>query len=294
MTSAFNPSTEFPRPDHFLVHISDTHLLADTAGPDARLHGVAASADNLRRFLDDLLLSRVYPEALIFSGDLADTGDAAAYAALRGIVKPYADAMNAQVIWAMGNHDDRANFRTELLDDAAGVGPGSTPTAPVDYVTMIGGLRIVVLDSSVPGEHYGALDDSQLAWLRDVLAKPAPEGTLLVMHHAPLPCIQYDAMTIELRDQVALADVLAGTDVRSIVSGHVHYTSFGTFAGIPVVTASSTSYSQDLQVPHLGTRGRDAYQAMNFIHVFPTTVLHTDVHFVEGRTVGEEIPGSVG
>lgn len=276
--------SEQPLPTHFLVHISDTHFLDPAEGP---LYGVAHYQETLAALLRDVSSTGVYPEALIFSGDLADTGDAQAYARLRTIVEPFANAMGAQIIWAMGNHDDRANFRAQLLDE-----PASSDTAPCDYVTWIGGLRIIALDSTVPGEHYGVFERSQLEWLRDELATPAPEGTLLVMHHPPVPCVQELAVSVELKGQAALADVLRGTDVRAILAGHLHYSTFTTFAGIPVSVATSSCYTQDLLTPHRGVRGRDEFQGFHYVHVYPESVMHSVVLPRNGRTVGEEIWGA--
>ena len=97
------------------------------------------------------------------------------------------------------------------------------------------------------------------------------------MHHPPLPSVLDLAALVELRDQSALAEVLFGSDVRSILAGHLHYSSTGTFAGIPVSVASATCYTQDLSVPAGGTRGRDAARAFNLVHVYGSTVVHSVV-----------------
>ena len=55
----------------------------------------------------------------------------------------------------------------------------------------------------------------------------------------------------------AILAVLAGTDVRMILGGHLHYSTHSLFAGIPVSVASATCYTQDLTVPVGGTRPRD-------------------------------------
>ena len=259
-------SAEHPRPDHFLLHISDTHLLAG----GGRLYDRVASEEHLRRLFDEFEASGARPEAIVFTGDLADRGEADAYRRLRGIVEPVAHDLGAELVWVMGNHDDRRAFRTELLDEPAS-------DAPVDAVTEVGGLRIVTLDSSVPGRHYGEVSRAQLDWLAAVLAEPAPHGTILAMHHPPVPSVLDLAVSVELRDQVNLAETLVGTDVRSILAGHLHYSSTATFAGIPVSVASATCYTQDLNVPVGGTRGRDGARSFNLVHVYPTTVLHSVV-----------------
>jgi Icc protein len=255
---------EHARPDHFLLHLSDTHLLPG----DKALYGAVDAEGNLRRLAEGFEKSGSRPEAIIFTGDLADKGDLEAYAKLRGIVEPFAARIGAEIIWCMGNHDDRDAFRRGLLDEDGGY-------SPVDRVHDVGGLRVIVLDSSVPGFHHGEVSRDQLEWLRDVLATPAPHGTILAMHHPPIPAVLDLAMTVELRGQQSLAEVLRGTDVRSIVAGHLHYSTAATFAGIPVSVASATCYSQDLAVEFGGTRAQNGATSFNLVHVYDDTIVHS-------------------
>jgi Icc protein len=256
---------EYPAPERILLHISDTHLRA--AG--SRLFDLIDGVERLERALGAIEASGIRPDAVVFTGDLADLGERDAYEALRERVEPFARRLATRVVWVMGNHDDRAAFRAGLLDDP------SADARPVDRVEELDGLRLVTLDSTVPGHHHGELSDDQLAWLRSVLATPAPLGTILAMHHPPVPSVLPLAASVELRDQRRLAAVLRGTDVRSIIAGHLHYSTFATFAGIPVSVASSTCYAQDLTVPVGGTRPQDGAQAFNLVHVFADTVVHS-------------------
>jgi 3',5'-cyclic AMP phosphodiesterase CpdA len=268
-------------PEHFLLHISDTHFVADRKP----LHDAVDSDAQLGRLLSRIELSGQRPDALIFSGDLADEGDFGAYQRLRQMVEPVASRLGAPVIWAAGNHDERKAFRSALLG-----GPPSS--APIDSVTDIKGLRIVVLDSSVPGAHHGDVEDAQLVWLRSVLSTPAPHGTLLVIHHPPVPSPLSALDSVALRDQSRLADVLTGTDVRGILSGHLHYSTSSVFAGIPVSVAPAVVYSQDLFVSD-GIRGVDGGRAVNLVHVYGDRVVHSSVPFEQFpdlyRLTAEEI-----
>jgi 3',5'-cyclic-AMP phosphodiesterase len=272
--------SEHPAPTHFLLHVSDTHLMPD----GELLHGTLDSAERLRRVFADLENSGARPEAIVFTGDLADRGDPEAYARLREIVEPAAERLGARVLWAMGNHDDRHAVREHLLDEPA-------TGDPLDRVHWLDGLRVVVLDTTVPGAHHGHLDSGQLDWLRHELSVPAPEGTILAMHHPPVPCVQPLATLVELREQAQLAEAVRGSDVRGIIAGHLHYSTTATFAGIPVSVASATCYTQDLASPVdaagiRGTRGRDAAQAYNLVHVYPETIVHSVVPAAGGDTVG--------
>ncbi|MEW1976415.1 phosphodiesterase [Microbacterium profundi] len=259
---------EHPAAERVLLHISDTHLRASTP----MLFGHIDGAARLELALHAMEASHVRPDGIVFTGDLADLGEEDAYEMLRALVEPFAARLDAPVFWVMGNHDDRRSFRRTLLDDAV-----SDAYAPVDRVDELNGLRLITLDTSVPGHHHGELSRAQLDWLADQLAEPAPLGTLLAMHHPPVPSVLPLASTVELHDQRALAEVVRDTDVRAIIAGHLHYSTFATFAGIPVSVASSTCYAQDLTVPVGGTRPQDGSQAFNLIHVFDDTIVHSVV-----------------
>lgn len=289
---------EHPRAERVLLHLSDTHLRAH----GARLYDRVDAEAYLARALGAIEASGVAPDALVFTGDLADRGEPDAYGRIRRLVEPLAETLGARVVWVMGNHDDRAAFRSHLLPHDV-----ADPLAPVDRVDELDGLRIVTLDSTVPGLHHGELADAQLEWLRAELATPAPLGTILAMHHPPVPSVLDLAASVELRDQRRLADVVRGSDVRAIVAGHLHYSTFATFAGIPVSVASATCYTQDLTVPVGGTRPRDGAQGFNLVHVYDETIVHSVVpmdaarplQFVDAaesslrlRAAGIEIPAA--
>jgi 3',5'-cyclic AMP phosphodiesterase CpdA len=141
------------------------------------------------------------------------------------------------------------------------------------------------------------LTEHQLRWLVGVLAEPAPKGTIIAMHHPPMPGVQPLTQLVELRGQRAFADVVRGTDVRAIIAGHLHYSSFSTFAGIPVSVASATCYTQDLVGEVLddgtrSTRGRDTHQSYNLVQIFEDTIVHAVVQQGGGNTVGEPVPAA--
>ena len=142
----------------------------------------------------------------------------------------------------------------------------------------VDGLRIIALDTSVPGYHHGELTDDQLGWLRDQLATPAPHGTLLALHHPPIPVPMLRAAEIiELDDQHRLAEVLEGSDVRAILGGHFHFTSWSTFAGIPVSVASASCYTSDPAPLARFVSGVDGHQAITMLHLYDDRVVNSVV-----------------
>ncbi|CAM3533630.1 metallophosphoesterase [Nocardioides zeicaulis] len=265
---------QHPAPRHVVAHLSDPHLLAG----GVLHHGVTDNVAHLRRALDRLAAVQPAPQVLVFTGDLADRAEPDAYATLRSVVEPAAAEMGASVVWTMGNHDERAPYARALF--------GSDDDGPQDRVHEVDGLRVVALDTSVPGYHHGELTPDQLAWLADVLATPAEHGTLLAMHHPPLPVPMLRAAElIELRDQQALADVVAGTDVRGILAGHLHLTTWSTFAGVPVSVASASCYTSDPAPVDRFVSGVDAAQAFTMVHVYDSRLVHTLVPLERGHEV---------
>lgn len=257
---------QYAPPRHTIVHVSDTHFL----GGARPLYGTVDTDATLARALAQLERSGIRPEAIVITGDLADLGEPDAYSRLRELVEPAAERLGAQVIWVMGNHDERGPFAEQLLGEA-------TDGEPLDRVHDVDGLRVISLDSTVPGFHHGELTDAQLDWLRGVLATPAPDGTILALHHPPLPSPVELMAILELEDQPRLADVLRGSDVRAILAGHLHYSTHGTFAGIPVSVASATCYTIDVSAPIGTLLGVDGAQSVNLVNVYDSGVVHSIV-----------------
>ncbi len=266
---------QYPAPRHAIAHVSDPHLLADRLQ-----YGVIDTEAGLVRSLDRLARLDPPPRAIVFTGDLADRAEPAVYARLRELVEPAAARMGADVVWVMGNHDERAPFARGLFGEEA------DRETTQDRVHDVDGLRIIALDTSVPGYHHGEVTDDQLAWLRDVLAAPARHGTVLALHHPPIPVPTVPAaQIIELVDQDRLAEVLAGSDVRAIIGGHFHFSSYSTFAGIPVSVAAATCYTMDPAPLDRFVSGVDGHQAVTMMHLYDDRVVHTIVPLAQAPEV---------
>ncbi|MGH3346861.1 MAG: phosphodiesterase [Nocardioides sp.] len=265
---------QYPAPRHVVAHLSDPHLLAD----GQRQYGVVDPEHGLQLALERVARLDPAPQFLVFTGDLADKAEPAAYARLRELVEPVAAGLGAEVVWVMGNHDERAPYARGLFD--------TDDDGCQDRVHEVDGLRIIALDTSVPGYHHGELTDEQLAWLREQLSTPAPHGTLLALHHPPIPVPMLRAAEIiELDDQDRLADAIAGTDVRAILGGHFHFTSWSTFAGVPVSVASASCYTSDPAPLARFISGVDGHQALTMLHLYDDRVVGSVVPLVPAPEV---------
>ena len=246
----------YPAAKRVIAHVSDTHLLEG----GAPLGGRADTVGALRQVVAQLERLGDRLDAIVVTGDVADLGEPDAYRRARELVDPLADSSGARVVWVMGNHDVRGAFREGLLGEPAS-------DEPVNEVVDLDGLRVIAVDTSVPGWHHGRLDDASLEWLDGVLSEPAPEGTILAMHHAPLATPLALMDVLELQGQDALADVIRGRDLRLILGGHLHYPTNGEFAGIPVSVAGATAYTMDLSAPPRELVGVDGGRSFDLVHL---------------------------
>ncbi len=262
-----------PTPRHTLAHLSDLHLTGDGSG----VGGVVEPRERLEAALAVLTSWRLPVDAWVFSGDLSDDGSPASYAWLHDRVADAAAQVGAAVVWGNGNHDEVGAFRAGL---------GLRGWAAVNTETFVRGLRILTVDSNLAGVPEGLVTVQTLAWLDGRLDAAAPAGTVLVVHHAPVPQPQDAAHLWPLLNADALAEVVRGRDVRVILSGHFHQTGFGTLAGVPVAMATSLAYTQDVGVsPDL--RGQAAHTGFNLVELYDSSVVVTAVPLDPGVGVHE-------
>jgi 3',5'-cyclic-AMP phosphodiesterase len=205
-----------------LVQLSDPHVsVRDWAAADALALGVRT-----------VLGLRPTPDAVLVTGDIADNGDPREYARAAELLA----LLPMPVHVLAGNHDDRGRLA------AAFDGP---PDGPRRWVADVAGVRLLGLDTSIPGSvsGSGALGADGLAWLSDALAAAPDVPTIVAMHHPPLPIgIQsLDEIGLAGEDAAAFAGVVeAAPQVIRVVAGHVHRTVFSEIGGRPFVTCPST------------------------------------------------------
>jgi 3',5'-cyclic-AMP phosphodiesterase len=218
-----------------ILHLSDTHLLDGGRLHNGAVDTHAALLRVLRHFDSD---DRI--ELVVASGDLSDDGSVRSYELLRDALEPWAESRGARVVYAMGNHDQREGFAAVL---------GGNPSGPIDRVTVVAGVRVITLDSAVPGAGYGLLRPEQLEHLRDTLATPAERGSLVVVHHPPVPAATVLLQGLALQRPEELLAAIAGTDVRAVLAGHYHHPLATTAAGVPVIVSGGIANTADVLAP---------------------------------------------
>ncbi|WP_327096521.1 metallophosphoesterase [Nocardia vinacea] len=266
-----------------VVQLTDTHIRAT----GERVHGMIDTYANLTQVLQQLRASQQRIDALVLSGDLTDDGSPEAYRRLRDAVEPVAAELGARTVYTMGNHDERTAFGIELL------GLDSVdPDVTHDQVFDIAGLRIIALDSSTPRRHDGRLEPEQLDWLTDQLREPAPHGTLLVLHHPPIPSPVAATEYLRLEQPELLGEVLDGSDVRLIICGHNHLTGAAALGGIPVWIGPALAYRIDTIAPLGRHRGLTGF-GYSRIDLLGTTLVATAIEATPAETVYDRAESDV-
>ncbi|MCJ1714683.1 metallophosphoesterase [Curtobacterium sp. VKM Ac-2922] len=253
-----------------ILHLSDTHLTGDGALHQGTVDTTAA-LDALLARLDEVPGIGL----VVVSGDLSEDGSPDSYTALLDRVGGWATRHGAALVAVPGNHDQRAGFR-QVLANGHVLGEGGRPvmhtmehhppTVPVWGQSLVAGRRVVTLDTSVPGAGYGLLTDESLNRLRTALASDAnageagaARGTVVVLHHPPLPAPTALHEALRLQDPEDLADAIRGSDVRVVLAGHYHHPFAGSIGGVPVLVAPGVANDTDLTGPygtetaHVGT-----------------------------------------
>lgn len=195
-----------------IAHITDLHV---------RPRGLPAMRVCETNTLTERALRRIAefhpkPDALVISGDLTNNGLPSEYAALAEMLRRLIDI---PVYVIPGNHDHRENLRAAL-----GHLPGVTshPTF-IQFAVDDLPVRIVMLDTHIPGKTDGELCAERLAWLDATLAAAPDKPTIMVMHHPSFACGIQHMDGIILRDPAAFNAIIARhTQVHLVLTGHHH------------------------------------------------------------------------
>jgi 3',5'-cyclic AMP phosphodiesterase CpdA len=217
-----------------LAQISDLHFLPK----GALAFGRVDVAGCLERAIDHLLALQPRPDAVLITGDLTNDGDAAVWTELRATLA----RLEAPIFPLPGNHDERELMRAAFADLGLFRAGG-----PLCFATDLGPLRLIGLDSLIPGDPAGRLGPEQLAWLDARLGEQPGKPALVALHHPPFRTgiDHMDAMRLE--DGDALAAVIGRhVQVERVLCGHVHRSVQRRFAGTIAQIAPGTAHAVQL------------------------------------------------
>lgn len=222
-TAQVKPSRLMPDGGLRVLQISDCHVYAD---PGGCLGGL-----NTQNTFDDVLKlakTSLEPADLVLAtGDLVHDASAAGYERLRDRF----GMLGAPVFCLPGNHD-----RPEIMSNCMESDRVSAPKT----VTRNGWL-IVLLNSTIPGEEGGHLDDADLATLEQGLSEHPHHHALVCLHHHPIPVGSAWMDTMALNNPDEFFQVLdRHSSVRGVLWGHIHQVFEQVRKGVRLMGSPST------------------------------------------------------
>ena len=213
------------------LHISDLHIscgLRDTQNENNNPNSNLEMAINITNKLTPK------PKFVIFSGDLTDKGDLESYEYLKSVIS----ASKIPIILALGNHDNRSNFRKVFY--------GSEIGDPYFHASEYDEFKVIVLDTSKPSKVSGTICENQFIFLQEVLNESKNHKVLLVLHHPP--SIDEDDLpwtTLDKKSSKELYNCLKDHDISGIFCGHIHLNKFINWNNIPIITSSGLQSTID-------------------------------------------------
>jgi len=219
-----------------IAQITDTHIKF----PGELAYRKVDTAAMLRACVDAIQSLKQQPDLIVMTGDLVDLGRAEEYAHLKSILAP----LHQRIIVIPGNHDERHAMRVAFAGGAY-LPPGEFLQFAVDDYP----LRLIGLDTVVPGQGGGELCASRLRWLDESLSRRPDAPTLIMMHHPPF------RTGIGHMDDIGLvgSDVFSSIvqrhpQVALIVCGHLHRSIHTTVGGRAALTCPSPAHQVALDI----------------------------------------------
>ncbi len=227
-----------PNPIH-IAQISDLHIKP----PGMLAYGRVDTAKALEHCVAVLNELRPTPDFVVISGDLADTPTSEEYDYLKHLLAP----LKLPFATIPGNHDSRELMRAALPQ--AGYASAS---GPLNQKLEIGGLDLLLLDSSVLGKPHGELDAPTLQWLDATLGSSTDRPALLFLHHPPFFTGIWHMDRQNLNSSAELASIVRSHPrVQLIAAGHVHRAALTTFAGVAATICPAPNHAVDLDLAEL-------------------------------------------
>jgi Icc protein len=205
LTPNDGPFADLPAGSIKVLQITDSHLYAD---PSQCLLGL-----NTLNTLDQVLAQAQkqlgMPDLILATGDLVHDASDAGYKRLRSRLSQ----TGCPAYCLPGNHDLASKMVKLLNQDGVHCIPS------VQY----NGWQLLFLDSTIPKQTGGNLNEAQLIELATTLANQPALHTLICLHHQPVPVGSQWIDSIGLDNSSDLFGVInQHPQVKGILWGHVH------------------------------------------------------------------------
>ena len=220
-----------------IAQLTDPHIKAGRAIAYGRVDTAALfeqSVDHVNKLTPKV-------DAVIVTGDLTDRGTPAEYDAVR----PILDGLDCPYFVIPGNHDQPGNMRAAFADHAYLPPSGPFLHYSVDDLP----LRLIGLDTTVPGRPHGELCAARLDWLERQLSGAPERATLVFMHHPPFETgIGHMDVQNLANAEAFVALVARHRQVCHVACGHVHRAIDTAPGGTPMSIGPNAAHAVSLDL----------------------------------------------
>lgn len=230
-----------------IAQISDTHILTTASDRSA----ARLRADCLRQCVADV--NQQHPDAVIFTGDTVQHGQADEYARLRELLAP----LEAPLYVVPGNRDDKTEMRAAFSDF------DYLPTSGefLHYTIEHHEIRVIGIDSTLAGERKGRFCGQRQDWLDRTLGEQSDRRTLLFIHHPPFDVGDHYIGGYRRPEEAAALETIVRrhAQVTGLLCGHVHWPIECEWAGTAARIMPSVAVDLRKGINETEAQGRPIY-----------------------------------
>lgn len=253
-----------PSPSVSILQITDLHIMPEAG---EKMLGI-----DTERYFDEVLKhayhQRDHYDLVLVSGDLTQEPCASSYYRIRERLESY----RTECLCLPGNHDDLPMMRKIL----------HSGNISCDKLRLFDGWQLISLNSQIPGQPGGYLDEDELAFLESNLKSRPDLFTLVAVHHHCIPTRSGWLDTMIIANSERLFEVLGRySQIKAITTGHIHQEMDIIKQSIRVLATPSTCFQfkpdcRDFTLDNL-------MPGYRIIDLFPNGQLLTEVQRLPGK-----------
>lgn len=216
-----------------IAQITDTHIVPE----GALWHGVD-TAERLRQVIQNI--NTLNPDLVIHTGDITEDGDIPSYQRALSLL----NELKMPYYVTMGNHDNFQNLQTVFKDQPFESDQFS------HYIIRKEKVRLMVLDSTIPGEVHGDLCVNRLNWIDKQIGESAFQLPVLIfMHHFPITVSEplFNKFNLHGYGAQHLSSSIMHPNVKGVFCGHYHHAALGSFSNTKCWISPSTAPSHHVE-----------------------------------------------
>jgi len=204
-----------------IVHLTDVHLCRNK-------NDLVYGRNPYYSFREILnLIHKKIPELslIVITGDISEDVTLSSYEIADSLLNEFKNTC----YWITGNHDDFSIL------------PSKIKNKYIKNEWELGAWKFIALDTTIKGEDYGLLSNLELQKLNSFLSTNKEHPVIICMHHPPIDVDSVFIDSIGLINKKCFWNELANySNVKAVLSGHVHQQITANVEGILVSCAPST------------------------------------------------------